>query len=265
MKPTPSLPLSIPTPAGLPPLLPPLRGLCPELPAKHRFNSADKSPSRNHHPQHLGRDRDGGGGPYYKTQVKRPQEDVQGLQPPGCQHSQGALCQPGQVPPSPPDKGGLFSLHEGGMDFGGSQLLPARPQDRRVKKPKDKPQAVLGCWATPPTLLWGPPCSSCPWGQGWHHDPGWQRGEGPPPRPQGFVGGRRGENGAFELLRTRAAPAGHRPLPHPLWAPREPRCCVGVKGETTTGGKVSWGDPGDGNGTPATTFHLFLPNPRPLW
>lgn len=32
------------------------------------------------------------------------------------------------------------------MDFGGSQLLPARPHDRRVKKPKDKPQAGLGCW-----------------------------------------------------------------------------------------------------------------------
>lgn len=56
VRPPPSMPPSIPMPARLPPLLPPRRGLCPELPAKHRFNSTDKSPSRNHHPQHSRRD-----------------------------------------------------------------------------------------------------------------------------------------------------------------------------------------------------------------
>lgn len=129
---------------------PTLRGLCPALPAKHHFNSADKSPSRSHHPQPSGRD---GGWWWWGDLLQNPSQKAAGRRAgtsaPGRQHSQGALCQLGQVPPSPPDKGGLFAPHEGGMDFGGSQLLPARPQERRVKKPKDKPQAVPGWWPPP--------------------------------------------------------------------------------------------------------------------
>lgn len=73
-------------------------------------------------------------------------------------HSQGALCQQGQVPQSPPDKGALLSPGQGGWVVALATLAHSccRHDPETDKKPQDKPWAVLGCW------LWGSPHSSCP-------------------------------------------------------------------------------------------------------
>lgn len=70
---------------------------------------------------------------------------------PRLPHSQGALCQQGQVPQSPPDKGGLFSPGQGGWLVALATLAHSCCQHdpETDKKPQDKPWAVLGCW------LWG--------------------------------------------------------------------------------------------------------------
>lgn len=62
-------------------------------------------------------------------------------------HSQGALCQQGQVPQSPPDKGGLFSPGQGRWVVALTALAHSCCQHNPEtdKKPQDKPWAVLGC------------------------------------------------------------------------------------------------------------------------
>lgn len=108
VKPPPACPSPSP---GAPTAPSALQGLCPELPAKQHFNNTDKSPSRNHHPQHLGEMR-------HEEPVTTPESKGHRRMCRNCSLrlpcSQGALCQQGQVPQSPPDKGGLFSPGQGG-------------------------------------------------------------------------------------------------------------------------------------------------------
>jgi len=139
---------------GLPPLLPPRWGLCPELPAKHRFNSADKSPSRNHHPQHSGRDE--GGKNLLQNPSRRAAGGCAGTSAPGLSaQSRGSLSAGTGAPVTPRQRGSVLPARW----WDGVWWLTAAASPTPGQTGEETRRQAPGCArvpTAPAAPLWGP-------------------------------------------------------------------------------------------------------------
>lgn len=207
----------------------------------HRFNSADKSPAGNRHPQHPARKKK-------KNLLQNPSRKAAGgcVEPSatGCRHAQGALCVPGQVPPAP---------------------RPCHPQTKALCSPLNVGWVRVArscCRRDPNAGGWGDPNTGIPLLQpllGSPHSSSSSRGSGqgeqPPLRAAGLRLGPKGGSGAFWAAEGEGGPAGHRtgPIPGPI-----PIGATEPELEERSAGRGA----GDGNVTPTATFHP-LPAPYP--